>query len=59
MIDSLMLEKEYEGGFWGMREVVVGVDIAYGMGGILMEVEVGAWLFEEESYCWSWRMILF
>ena len=29
------------------------------MGGIVMEEEVGAWIFEEEVYCWHWRMSLF
>ena len=36
-----------------MRQIVGGGEIAYGMGGIVMEERVGAWLFEEEAYCWN------
>ena len=36
-----------------MMQVVGGGDIANGMGGIVMEERVAAWLFEEEAYCWN------
>ena len=36
-----------------MSQVAGGEEIAYGMGGIIMEERVGAWLFEEEAYFWN------